>query len=230
MFDPVRVTHDELVARAIGAKSRVSWNAVVEAFLSSLSSRRLELRSALGSLAYLQHMPNHSFTETSATCPVCGWHEVPEFEHDLSVLNFERHKWGGVRHHDLLYTTFDLELFAKTPPVEATNSDHELLLVLLDSIESVPSGTTSSALEKHLKRVLKSNKAERQILLGILGMVGVLGTADHPGYGLAFVRADEVEIPPRRFVDMHYPACWWTRDDGLNRTALDLLMPGRGSA
>lgn len=52
---------------------------------------------------------------TSYTCKICNnlKYGVIGNEHylneDLNVLNFERIKWGGVRHGALIYTLFDLE-------------------------------------------------------------------------------------------------------------------------
>ena len=49
MFDPVALTHDDIVALLLAVRERVSIELVVDAFVASLSTRRLELRSALGS-------------------------------------------------------------------------------------------------------------------------------------------------------------------------------------
>ena len=49
MFDPVRLSHDDVMNRALAAFRGVDHRAVADAFVSSLSSRRLDLRSALGS-------------------------------------------------------------------------------------------------------------------------------------------------------------------------------------
>src|SRR5262245_14415432 len=51
MFDPLRVSHDEIMKRAIKAERGVERQAVADAFIVSLSSKRLDLRSALGSFA-----------------------------------------------------------------------------------------------------------------------------------------------------------------------------------
>jgi hypothetical protein len=59
MFDPVRLSHEEIVRRAIDVRARVDPESIAAAFLASLSNRRLELRSALGSYAVLRHFPAH---------------------------------------------------------------------------------------------------------------------------------------------------------------------------
>jgi hypothetical protein len=139
---------------------------------------------------------------------------------DLNVLNFERMKWGGVRHHQPLYASFDLELFRLLPPVRPKAKEVKVFRVLVDSIEEVSPETPSAVLEKHLGKVFKSNKAERDVVVGILGYCGILGTAAHPGYMRRFVPCSSRELPARRFVDMAYPACWWKRSDGVNQEAL----------
>jgi hypothetical protein len=63
MFDPVTMTHDDIVARLLIIRSRVSIEQVTDAFLASLSARRLELRSALGSFSFAAHFPDHRLVE-----------------------------------------------------------------------------------------------------------------------------------------------------------------------
>ena len=63
MFDPVTVTHDDIVARLLASRNRLSIEQVTDAFLASLSTRRLELRSALGSFSFAAHFPDHRLVE-----------------------------------------------------------------------------------------------------------------------------------------------------------------------
>lgn len=220
MFDEVRLSHDDVIARALSAVRAVDRESVADAFVASLSSRRLELRSALGSFAVLQHFPRHHIPTERDACPVCGAYDHASGPEDLNVLNFERFKWGGVRHDEPLYAALDLELFARLKPPSPAPDDVRLLRAMLDAIEATPPDTSSASLEKHLAKVIKSNKAERDVLIGILGLCGILGTAAHPGYLRQFVPASARELPSRRFVDMAYPACWWTRADGVSEQAV----------
>src|SRR5439155_1319784 len=59
MFEPVRVSHRDTVERAITAVRAIDRVAVANSFVVSLTTRRLEIRSALGSYAVLQHFPVH---------------------------------------------------------------------------------------------------------------------------------------------------------------------------
>jgi hypothetical protein len=220
MFDPVLLSHSDIVSRATAAVRQVERRAVADAFVVSLSSRRLELRSALGSFAVLQHFPQHTAPSQPGACPVCGEYNREAAYEDLNALNFERIKWGGVRHDQPLYASMDLQLFQELPRVAPTTADLVIFKNVLKAIEAAPPKTSSAALEKHLAKTFKSSKADRDVAVGILGLCGILATADHPGYTHRFVAWSEREQPGRRFVDMAYPACWWERSDGINREAL----------
>jgi hypothetical protein len=220
MFDEIQLSHEDIVSQAILSTRVVDRQTVANGFAFSLSSRRLEFRSALGSFAVLQHFPKHAFPRRCRNCPVCGAYESAAETEDLNVLNFERFKWGGVRHDKPLYASFDLMQFQRLPEVAPSATDVEILKGLLHAIEDAPPTTTSASLEKHLGKCFKSNKAEREILIGILGLCGTLETAAHPGYMQRFIPQSERELPGRRFVDLAYPACWWQPSDGVNRKAV----------
>src|SRR3954470_5045784 len=101
MFDPITVTHDDIVAQLLTIRNRISIEQVTDAFLASLSTRRLELRSALGSFSFAAHFPDHRLVEHARGqmpsgrlhCPLCGLygHSAAEQE-DLNILSFERRK------------------------------------------------------------------------------------------------------------------------------------------
>lgn len=220
MFDPVRVSHDDIVKRAIAAVRAVKRQFVADAFVVSLSSRHLDLRSALGSFAAFQHIAKHPAPRDREPCPVCGDYGRRKQQEDLNVLNFERFKWGGVRHDQPLYASMDLNLFRKLARVTPKPEDVAVFKGVLKAIEAAPAKTSSAVLQKHLAKVFKSSKAERDVFVGILGYCGILATEAHPGYVRRFVSWSDRELPDRRFVDMAYPACWWQRSDGINQEAL----------
>jgi hypothetical protein len=220
MFDEVVLSHADIVDRAHAAVRDVDRRPIADAFVVSLSSRRLDLRSALGSFAVLQHFPRHRDLQQRGPCPVCGAYNRTAKREDLNVLNFERLKWGGVRHDQPLYASVDLQLFRRIPPVVPSLSDVRVLKGILQAIDRAPPKTPAASLEKHFAKAFKSNKPERDIVVGILGLCGILGTPAHPGYQQGFVPSSARELPPRRFVDMLYPACWWRRSDGICQQAL----------
>ena len=112
MFDDIISSHDETVENCIEAIQKISKEKVVKAFVSSLTSRRLDLRSALASFACGEKLYFHSHTVTKKACESCGEYNS-ETEIDLNILNFERHKFGGVRHLQPTYINLDLNILSK---------------------------------------------------------------------------------------------------------------------
>ena len=222
MFDPVPLTHQDIAARIQKAASTLDPVRVGSAFLASLSTRRLELRSALGSYAIAQHFPQHEYHELSYNCFICGWHQALFPLVDLNVLNFERYKWGGVRHEKPEYIIFDLEQFNLLPPVEPTSEDIELMQGILDCIRSCEPNASARDLVKKLVGSFKSNKAEREILLQILGYCGVLECKTYPSYFESFVYTDDRKT---RSSFWPYPICWWRGRDGLREDVLRYYFP-----
>jgi hypothetical protein len=219
MFSPVQVDHATALARVLEFAGRIDRRQVADAFLASLSTRRLDWRSALGSFATFQHASLHNVADEDRRCAVCGFYLNVQSV-DLNLLNFERLKWGGVRHDHVNYAVLDLGLFLDARTPQPTTRDISIFRDLLAAIEAVPPGVSSAALHTYFPKSLKGNKTERDVIVGILGYCGLLGTARHPGYSDAFVPVGARELPHRRYVDMAYPACWWRSDDGVNQRLL----------
>ena len=99
MFPEVWMDHNEVVTRARKQCKSVDKDRVAAAFLVSLRTRRLELRSALGSYAVARRLRKHAGNKflPSLNCSVC-YTALPKIQYDLNIFNFERFKWGGVRH------------------------------------------------------------------------------------------------------------------------------------
>jgi hypothetical protein len=221
MFDGTYdATHDEVLDTVIAAREGADEDEARAAFLSSLTSRRLDLRSALGSFAVARHLKRHDpDPDFSGFCRTCRL-RADERDIDRNVMSFERFKWGGVRRDDLVYVAFDLERFASADHPEPTSEDRALLQTLLDELEAAPPSTTAAKAAATLLRALRGNKAERGVLIDILGVCSVLETTAHRGYADRFVPYTDREIPGKRFVEHVYPACWWTAADGVNRERL----------
>jgi hypothetical protein len=219
MFDPVRWDHEVALGRLFDAFGKLSRRAVADAFLASLSSRRLDWRSALGSFAVFEHLRDHEPRAKDGHCTLCGFY-LTSSEQDLNVLNFERMKWGGVRHQQVAYAALDLDLLLKDPPPPPTEDDFRIFGGLLSAIEAAPSSATAASLQACLSPHLKSTKSERDVLVALFGFCGILASPNHPGFANHFIAPADRDLPNRRFVDMPYPACWWRAPDGLNRQAL----------
>ena len=221
MFDPMSASHAELVANLAAATAQIPMRRVTDAFVASLSTRQLHWRSALGTYTTFRHIRPHAAPNAERVrCDVCGWYGG-EDTFDANGLNFERHKWGGVRHSSIEYGAFDLQQFSLLPEIVPTSEDVSILREVLDSLSRQEAGTTSAQLQGRLPKSLRSNKSEREILIGLLGICGILGTAQHPGFLDTFVESRRRNLPDRRFVDMAYPACWWKAEDGINERAVE---------
>ena len=223
MFDPIRWSHDGAIARLRDAVGALDERRVADGFLASLSTRRLDWRSALGSYAVGRRLPIHPATAETQQCSVCGLY-AGEHEEDANILNFERLKWGGVRHRDPVYGALDLELFCEHPPPAPTAEDLRLFRELVAVLKGVAPTVTSAMLHQHFPSSLKANKPEREAVVGILGLCGVLGTAAQPGFGERFVPMSERRTPDRHFVDMAWPASWWTGAEGVNDERLHAVF------
>ena len=234
MFEAAReATHDEVVDGVLDAYSRIDLQEVADCFLASFSSRRLDLRSALGSSTIARHLQPHRFEpgppEIDEACAVCGVFEVEE-DIDLNVMNFERFKWGGVRRDDLTYAWLDLQQFSGADRLRPTLADRKALDQLLSALAALPAGTTASKAAGQSWTGITANKAEREALLDILGVCSVLETPEHRGYADHFVRAADREHPPYRNIERAYPVCWWRAEHGVNRRAAESLGLQRPAA
>jgi hypothetical protein len=219
MFNPLELDHTKAQERLTRAIGQLSREVVANAFLASLSTRRLDWRSALGSYAVFQHVPTHDFSGKANQCSICGLYSSDP-THDLNILNFERLKWGGVRHSQIIYAAMDLSLFLESELPEPSNEDILIFKALVSSIESAPIGTSSAELHRLFPKELKANKPQRDVIIGILGYCGILGTPSHPGFSAEYVSYSHRPLPDRRFVDIPYPACWWTSEVGTNKAQL----------
>lgn len=220
IFDPAVVTHDDLCKSTIAAIRSIDKRAVADAFVVSLCTRQLELRSALGSYAVFHHMEDHQEPPDDPPCSICGEYSGNGDKVDFNVLNFERFKWGGVRHQQPVYASLDLKQFQLIPRLYPTPSQVDTFKALLMVIEAAPSKTTANALEKYLGRVVDSNKSERSLIIEILGYCGVLVHSKYLSYRNEFVTCEYTSVHFKWMSDLNFPACFWRRTDGINQEAL----------
>lgn len=196
MFDPLTISHDECINRIIKIVNSISVEQIAKAFLSSLSTRRLDLRSGIASYHIAKLISPHKYAPVesgryykdgkvvyiSYTCGICKDLQYgiigneKYINEDLNVLNFERIKWGGVRHGNLVYTLFDLEQFKKESITEPTKIDIEIFKNILNAVKSCKAGDYPSVLRNKLKDIpnFKSNKDDRGVILEILACIEIL--------------------------------------------------------
>ena len=147
---------------------------------------------------------------------MCNWLPINS-EDSYNVFNFERYKWGGVRHTQPEYALFDLEQFILLPKVEPTEEDWHILKSILCCINELPSNKKAGALRELItkKKLLKSNKSEVEVLLNILGICGILSSTDAPCYCDNFTDVWH-RAPKEHTNDYEYPVNWWHVSDGIN--------------
>jgi hypothetical protein len=223
MFDPIRMSHDEICQWLEHALSTIKLEDVTNAFLASLSTRRLEWRSVLGSFAIARNFPNHGFHAARSwfICSTCGFIGKNGKEIDLSVMNFERHKWGGVRHESPEYAAFDLEQFSRITKPTPSSDDIALFHKIITVARESEPMSRARDLEKRLAVIVDSNIHEREVLIQILGYCGILQPDSLPSYFQGFVNYEDRTSPPVNKIDWTYPICWWRGKDGVNQKALE---------
>ncbi len=223
MFDIYSIGHDEIITKLAKLVATLSLQRVSQAFLYSLTTRDLAYRSALGSYAMSFWMPPHSFVG-DRSCTICGDYHLSSAE-DYNVLNFERLKWGGIRHMSPLYQLFDLTEFLKLPEIKATDKDVSILRGIIKIIESLPATARPRDVEKAISAHIKSSKSERDILIQILAYCGILQPKNRTGFFQEYTKPCEREHRPVNKLDWNYPISWWQGSDGVNYEALKYYFP-----
>lgn len=220
MFDPARFSHADAVSAAVEAVANISQFEVARAFVSSLGSRRLDLRSGLGSYAVGRYFQWHAALTTAerSSCAYCGVYDVEDV--DFNILNFERLKWGGVRHDQPTYIALDLQLLREAAVSAPTPDDFVILDAILDTARCMPPDSKLSDLDKSLARSLKSNGAERRCLIGILGYAGILIDPARPAFRTGYVPVANREHTPWYKDDWPYPVQWWNGSFGVEEAAV----------
>jgi hypothetical protein len=167
MFDPLEISFDDFVARLANAVDALPMKKVTDAFLSSLTTKRLDWRSALAS---------HANASREMEAGVIGWH-YNSFD-DLNVLNFERIKWGGVRHYNSLYNMVDLELLHRDVVTEPTADDIGIFKEILTTIDQSQPADPPGRLRERIKAVYPGSLQEISTLMDILSYADILEPLD----------------------------------------------------
>ena len=167
MFDPASYSIPEVKALLSDLVATIPPDEIIKGFLSSLTNKRLDWRSAMGSYFNARLVLN-------GERPFYPISDTIYQDADLNVLNFERIKWGGVRHSDLLYNYLDLKLFKAETITAPTPTDIATFKNILNCIATSSKGDYPSKLRDRLKEVMKGSQNERHMLMEILGASEVL--------------------------------------------------------
>lgn len=224
------IKHSECISKIRDLLKVITDYDVANAFLYSLSTRCLEYRSVLGSYWYVKDIPDHESNEDS--CHICRWNtynDLPckyEYLNYYNDLNYERYRYGGVRHTQLQYALFDLEEFIKLPSVEHTKEDLKILSQILNCVFELKPNNKAGSLQKLItsKKIFNSNKNEVSVILDILGICGVLENKEHHCYSEGFLDCID-RNPPEETNDYAYPINWWRAKDGINSDRLKIVFP-----
>lgn len=185
MFDPLTITHDECIRRLKQIhEEAITREKVVQAFIHSLTTRKVYLRSALSSWALTRDLCLHVYSDKQAekpmysSCAYCNDNRLMSDEQyinlDLNVLQFERVRWGGVRLNNLVYCLMDLEMMSKESGLVVTKDDINILKKMIGAIDECEQQDAARSLEKRWKNMLPSSKHERDSVIEIWGYAGLL--------------------------------------------------------
>ena len=220
------ISHERCMSELKNVLSKLDFKLVARAFLYSLKTRKLEYRSALGSLYFALAIPEHDVyikyqSQKITHCYLCGWYDTIDFE-DFRI---EREKYGGVRHESIDYVLYDLKEFLKLPAIEFNKDDINLLDKILDCVRELKPTDKASRFREIIlkKKIISSNKSEVSVFLGILGICGILSSEKDKCYQEKFV--DEYDrAPVESKNDFMYPINRWHASDGINQKRLQLVF------
>jgi hypothetical protein len=230
MFECENISHNAAFERTKAAVQKIDRQDVINAFLFSLSTRRLEYRSAIASYCIGKTTPLHDFTPSASPneliCAICGQHTyVFDEPVDFNPINYFRH--GSGVSTEAVDVLFDLEHFYDLPAVKPTAEDYKILNDIKRTIESAKATDHPVQLKKSLAKIIKSNEDERLHLLDILGAIGILHDDTHFGYADEYAPYSKREERNTRFDDFDYPVRWWQGKHGLDHDKWSFWFGGR---
>jgi hypothetical protein len=229
MFDPITADHNRLIASLIAARKKLKVAEVASAFAVSLLSRRLELRSPLGSYAANLQMAAHPYQKSGRSCAICGIEGANPRKIDVNLNRFVALKFGGSIHHAMPdYAACDLETADASEPPTATGDDWEVLGKVLAALRKLKKSAQLRDLEKAVAGLFPSNKTERQQVLETLGYCGILQPEGRPSLREKYTPVDdrEEDEPSNEWkCDWQWPVQHWTGKDGVNAAAVAFWFP-----
>ncbi|MFB0840773.1 hypothetical protein [Paenibacillus oleatilyticus] len=219
MFDKVELTHDEAIQLAIQEMKNCDKKHIINLFLASLSTDRLDWRTGLSAYTIMRMFPSHSFQGNERYCDNCSY--LYRDIVDLSFINGIRFDVGGIISGNIYAFHFMLSEHNKLPNQKPNERDFTLFRSILNTLENAATNDGPSKLEKEIKKIdgFKSTKESRKALLETLGFCSILETEEHKGFLHKFTN---LGLAPRlrHSSDWLYPVDWWKGKEGINRDAL----------
>jgi predicted DCC family thiol-disulfide oxidoreductase YuxK len=179
--------HDEICKQAVEASRSINREAVIAAFVGSLSTRNLPARSAFGSYVVLQHFEAHAFQPSNhfdSVCAYCGMPNVlqsPERAERIQKYPFQ------IQHTNIQYSAYDLATFNERSIDTPKQQDRMCLKSMVTALQSLPHSAQLGDLRKSLQGSFKGNKFQRMILLETFGYAGILCPRDQEHYSERFI-------------------------------------------
>jgi hypothetical protein len=239
MFRTKMLDHAAAMRWARQGVAAVTPQLVSDGFLAGLTTRRPELRSALAIYHLARVLPEHEYEHAAmgrnaeerpfgSICLVCGMMGKGEEEYDLSMLNFERLKWGGVRFTNPVYMGFALSQAAKWQTIAPTDGDVDLMRKVLDAIRHLAKSDQNARpqqLEKTVAAVLREGHYQRRVVLETLAFCGLLQPRGRPSFVQGWIRYYERPEAPEWKNDWKYPMHAWRGVDAIDERRLSEVFP-----
>ncbi len=221
MQEAWELDHKTLVSRILQARDQIDRRAVAAAFVSSLIDRRIDTRSTLGSYARVLHLASHRFSPEKGedTCQECGLEKQNSV--DVNHYTFRRISWAGnIYQGNLEYALCDLSAF-KCQTRELKTEEKKLLKQMFSALRKLPKTAGLADLDKSLGGLFPSNKKERQVVLEILGLAGILQPKASPSLHEEWIPPCEMPEPSSYArKEWNSPVNCWTGEDGVNQAAV----------
>jgi len=211
--------HERALARLRLVVERWTLAEAADAFLASLSTRRIDWRRALGARVVARHLPEHVYVKqqrysSNDRCGVCGLVGYDEGSGDSpAVLAGYLEELGDAR--------------PRPTPADIAVLNGIFAAVAEQQRLSIDGRVRRADLAKALGAVVKGNKDERMELLDDLGRASMLATAAAPGFLRRFVPYDE-RAEGGGNNEFAYPFALWTAADGIDVEAARELFPHPG--
>lgn len=221
MKPTVSLTHRSIVARVIAARNGIERAAVATAFANSLSTRCLHARSTLGSFAHALHLTQHTFAKRSDSlyCGQCGSMKNNSIDYNQNLFRKIMFS-GNVLQGDLSYMLTDLESF-RTDALQLNGDGIAKLRELLDALRALPESATLGDLQGSIVGIFPSSKAERQVVLEILGYCGILRPRSFPSMHKQWLSHDQMPTPAHFYSkEWMSPISCWQGADGVDEEAV----------
>jgi hypothetical protein len=226
----VRLDHDETLAELRTLTAGWTVTEAASEFVASLWSAPFAWRSVLPAKAIIAVMPEHGFEPYSAsskgTCGVCGFQVTAQ---DVAWQWLTRMTAGTPLDGQPGGYLLVLRRLSSLGRPQPTDYDKWIFRAVLTVLRELPPKTRYSKAIPELKKAGLLPSTSRYVygnLLEVLGLLGVLDTAEHPGMATRFTTYRERDQRPSARVEVQAPLAWWDSSVGVNEATVKMLFSG----